>query len=83
MLLSVYSGARSLDNCALKKTYFYLHSKGTILALLLNQKDMNPGTGLQLYLCKVLLMDENGLGSTRRGEKVNFCLFHIPKDIKK
>lgn len=51
-----------------------------MLALLLSQKDMNPG--LQLYLCKVPLMDDNGFGSTSRGKKVNFCLFLIPKDIQ-
>ena len=56
-----------------------------MLAILLNQKDMNPGTGLQLYLCKVLLMDKNASspGSTGRGNRVSFGLFQIPKDIKK
>lgn len=54
-----------------------------MFALLLNLNDMNPGTGLQLHLRKVLLMDNNGLGSTRRGKEVNLGLFQIPKDIKK
>lgn len=54
-----------------------------MFALLLHQNDMNPGTGLQLHLRKVLLMDNNGLGSTRRGKEVNLGLFQIPKDIKK
>lgn len=77
-LISIFRGRTTVP--WKKQTYFYLHSKGTMLALLLSQKDMNPG--LQLYLCKVPLMDDNGFGSTSRGKKVNFCLFLIPKDIQ-
>lgn len=45
--------------CLGRKIYFYLHSKGTIFALILNQKDVNPGTGLW---CMMLLMDKNARG---------------------
>lgn len=75
-LLSVYTWVGALTTVPWgKKQHFYLHSKGDRPALLLNQKDINPGTGLQLYLCEVLLMDQRDLGNTRRRKECESLSF--------
>lgn len=64
--------------CLGRKIYFYLQSKGSIFALILNQKNVNPGTGLW---CMMLLMDKNVSGTTRRWKTCASSFLWTPKGM--
>lgn len=72
LLISISSGWSLVNRALEKKLFFICIPRAPLLALLLNQKDMNPGTSLQLYLCKMLLMDRNGAWERKESEFLSF-----------